>query len=178
MSRGLAVNRWLLGRGWRSGLEQLPFLHGHHERAGGIRSRFALEIQTGTLFGDEPQRHLVFESESDIRLLRVDVIRAAGDVELGRRGLDDGPIHLYSLALDRVPDDILVFLGAIGKDELPSGEVHLFRLLRGHQSVNLFRRGGSGFDGKSSGLSWAGLGLRQNVSPAVVSSVILCVLTL
>src|SRR6267154_1255174 len=178
MSRGLAVNRRLLGRGWRRSLEQLPFLHGHHERAWCIRSWFALEVQTGTLFWDKPQRHFLFEGKSDIRLLRVNVIRAAGDIELGRRGLDNRPIHLYSLALDRVPNHILVFLGAIGKDELPSGEVHLFRLLRGHQSVNLFRRGGSGFDGKSSGLSWAGLGLRQNVSPAVVSSVILCVLTL
>src|SRR5271165_1765192 len=163
-------------RGRRCGFQQLALLHHHHERTGGIRGGLALEVETGSFFGDELERNLLFEGERDVCLLGLDVILTARDVELGRSSFNDGSVHLYRLTLDGVPHGILIFLFAVGENELPSRKVHLVRRRGYNHVVSLFRWSGCGLDRKSSGFSRVCLRLSQKIGPAIVSAVIFDVL--
>ena len=66
---------------------------------------------------------------------------------------------------------LLIGLGAVGEDELQLAEIHFRGIGGDRHGMSLLRRGGSGFD------RWdrprASLGLGQNISPAVVSAVVL-----
>ena len=121
------MHRSLLGRSRSRSLQQLALLHDHHEGVRRVGGRLALEVQTGAYLRDQLQRNLLFEFEGDIRFLGLDVILAARDIKLFRRGFDHGAIHLNRLALDGIPDCVLVLLASVGKNELPGGEVHLVR---------------------------------------------------
>src|SRR5271154_1250630 len=175
----VSVGRWFvmhrrLGR--NLGFRQQPLFHGHHEWVWSIGDGLALEVLTGAFFWNQLQRNLLLKGKGYVGLLRVNVVGTARDIELGCRRFDNRTVHIHRLALDGIPDGILVFLFAIGEDELPGREVHLIRGRSQNHVVRLFQRRGGGLNRKSGGLGRGCLRLGQNVGPAIVSAVVLHVL--
>src|SRR5260370_35816584 len=104
--------------GWRRRFQQASLFHNHHEWIGRVRRPLSLKIQANAFFRDQLRRNGVLEIESDVRFLSRDVVGASGDLELRWSRLKDHAIHLNSLALDGVPDSVLIFLRTVGENEL------------------------------------------------------------
>src|SRR5258708_4585948 len=119
LRRRLAVNRrLLLRRTGRSLLaEEHAFVHGYEERILGESLRGSLKVDGspffGQQFGGKRRRH----RQLHIRLIRVDVIQAGSQRQLGRGRTDHFcAAQLHRFSLDGVENRVSIFLLAHGKN--------------------------------------------------------------
>ena len=91
----------------RISVEDVP---GPEETMSRVGRRLSHLLSVQELSALAPRGDRLLEFQSNIWLFLVNIVRTAGDHELRRRGADDDSVHLYGLAFNRVPDQILIFL--------------------------------------------------------------------